>query len=68
MPQSDTTVYMVRHAESPFVFGEERIRPLSEKGLADAEAIAGINRNPVEGSECKKKRSDANQWRCWRVQ
>lgn len=31
-----TTIYMVRHAESPFVFGEEKTRGLSEKGLTDS--------------------------------
>jgi 2,3-bisphosphoglycerate-dependent phosphoglycerate mutase len=35
-----TTLYMVRHAESPFIFGEERTRPLSERGLSDARTIA----------------------------
>lgn len=37
-----TTVYMVRHAESPFVFGEERTRGLSEKGEKDAEKVMGL--------------------------
>jgi len=32
----NTIVYMVRHAESPYVRGEERSRGLSEKGRADA--------------------------------
>lgn len=31
-----TTIYFVRHAESPYVVGEERTRGLSEKGLRDA--------------------------------
>lgn len=38
----NTIVYMVRHAESPFVFGEERTRGLSGKGLADAKEVANI--------------------------
>lgn len=33
---------MVRHAESPFVFGQEKARGLSEEGLADSRRIAGI--------------------------
>lgn len=37
-----TTIYMVRHAESPFVFGEEKTRRLSEKGLMDSRKIADI--------------------------
>lgn len=37
-----TTIYMVRHAESPFVFGEEKIRGLSEKGLMDSRKIADM--------------------------
>jgi len=35
-----TTIYMVRHAKSPFVFGQERTRGLSEEGLLDAKKIA----------------------------
>ena len=35
-----TTIYMIRHAKSPFVFGQERTRGLSEKGLMDAKKIA----------------------------
>lgn len=31
-----TFIYFVRHAESPFVFGEERSRGLSDKGKSDA--------------------------------
>ncbi|MBP1994143.1 helix-turn-helix domain-containing protein [Paenibacillus eucommiae] len=34
------TIYMVRHAESPFVFGQERARGLSAKGLLDARRVA----------------------------
>ncbi|OXM85596.1 histidine phosphatase family protein [Paenibacillus rigui] len=37
-----TTLYMVRHAESPFVFGEERTRGLSEEGTADAVKVADV--------------------------
>jgi 2,3-bisphosphoglycerate-dependent phosphoglycerate mutase len=37
-----TTIYMVRHAESPFVFGQERSRGLSEKGLEDAKKVAEL--------------------------
>lgn len=34
------TIYFIRHAESPFVFGQERERPLSEKGHQDAQKIS----------------------------
>ncbi|MDF2961828.1 MAG: phosphoglycerate mutase [Paenibacillus sp.] len=37
-----TTIYMVRHAESPFVFGQEKTRGLSEEGLADAKRVAEL--------------------------
>lgn len=36
----ETTILMVRHAESPFIFGEERTRGLSNKGKVDAKEIA----------------------------
>jgi len=35
----NTIVYMVRHAESPYIPGEERSRGLSEKGRADAARV-----------------------------
>lgn len=34
-----TTIYFVRHAESPYIEGEERTRGLSEKGLRDAMTV-----------------------------
>lgn len=34
-----TTLFMIRHAESPFVFGQERTRKLSEQGEFDANKI-----------------------------
>jgi 2,3-bisphosphoglycerate-dependent phosphoglycerate mutase len=37
-----TTIFMIRHAESPFIFGEERTRKLSEQGERDARKITGI--------------------------
>ncbi|MCR8635507.1 histidine phosphatase family protein [Paenibacillus radicis (ex Xue et al. 2023)] len=37
-----TTIYMVRHAESPFSIENERVRELSPKGRADAEAVTNI--------------------------
>jgi 2,3-bisphosphoglycerate-dependent phosphoglycerate mutase len=37
-----TTIYMVRHAESSFVFGQERSRGLSEEGLEDAKRVAEL--------------------------
>ena len=33
---------MVRHAESPFIFGQEKTRGLSERGLADSNKIVDI--------------------------
>lgn len=36
----NTTIYMVRHAESPFVFGKEKERGLSEEGFIAAEKVA----------------------------
>jgi 2,3-bisphosphoglycerate-dependent phosphoglycerate mutase len=38
----NTTIYMVRHAESPFIFGQEKERGLSEEGLADSKRIAKL--------------------------
>ncbi|MUT64740.1 histidine phosphatase family protein [Paenibacillus sp. NEAU-GSW1] len=35
-----TTIYMVRHAESPFEFGQERTRGLSEEGFIAAKRVA----------------------------
>lgn len=37
-----TTIYMIRHAESPYILGQERTRPLSQKGEVDANRIANI--------------------------
>ncbi|WP_309123010.1 histidine phosphatase family protein [Paenibacillus sp.] len=37
---SITQIYMIRHAESPFVFGEERSRGLSEEGFEAARKVA----------------------------
>jgi 2,3-bisphosphoglycerate-dependent phosphoglycerate mutase len=49
-----TTVYMVRHAESPFVFGQEKTRGLSEEGLLAAKLVAdklsGVSINHVASS------------------
>jgi len=35
-----TTIYMVRHAKSPFEHGKERTRGLSPEGLEDAKEVA----------------------------
>ncbi|WP_414052604.1 histidine phosphatase family protein [Macrococcus animalis] len=35
-----TTIYFIRHAESPFIFGAERERPLSDKGFDDSRKVA----------------------------
>jgi len=37
-----THIFMIRHAESPFVFGEERSRGLSEDGFQAAMKVADI--------------------------
>jgi 2,3-bisphosphoglycerate-dependent phosphoglycerate mutase len=37
-----TTIYMVRHADSPFVFGDERNRGLSDEGVGAARRVADI--------------------------
>lgn len=42
MSSGRTILYMVRHAESPFKFGEERTRGLSDKGAAHAQELAHI--------------------------
>ena len=38
----ETTIYMIRHAESHFVFGQEKTRGLSEEGLEKTKKIAEI--------------------------
>lgn len=38
----ETNIFMIRHAESPFVFGEERTRGLSEDGIKAAMKVADI--------------------------
>ena len=38
----ETRIYMVRHADSPFVFGQEQSRGLSEQGKADAVKVADL--------------------------
>ncbi|MFC4559274.1 histidine phosphatase family protein [Virgibacillus kekensis] len=37
-----TVIYMVRHAKSPFVLGEESTRPLSSEGLTAANKVMDI--------------------------
>ena len=37
-----TNLYMVRHAESPFEFGKEKSRGLSEEGMTAARRVASI--------------------------
>lgn len=37
-----TNIYMIRHAESPFIFGEEKTRGLSEEGVAAAQHVADL--------------------------
>jgi 2,3-bisphosphoglycerate-dependent phosphoglycerate mutase len=38
----ETRIFMVRHADSPFVFGQERSRGLSEQGNVDALKVADL--------------------------
>ncbi|WP_054028406.1 histidine phosphatase family protein [Bacillus sp. FJAT-28004] len=38
----NTVIYMVRHAESPFEFGQERTRGLSVEGIAAAKQVAEV--------------------------
>ncbi|MED5017324.1 histidine phosphatase family protein [Paenibacillus chibensis] len=38
----NTVLYLVRHADSQYVPGSERSRPLSEKGLEDAQNIKAL--------------------------
>ncbi len=38
----NTAIYMIRHAKSPFVFGQERTRKLSKQGERDAERVTAI--------------------------
>ena len=37
-----TCIYMVRHAESPFEYGQERSRGLSSEGVEDAKRVAEL--------------------------
>jgi 2,3-bisphosphoglycerate-dependent phosphoglycerate mutase len=37
-----TIIYMVRHAESPFEFGQERTRGLSAEGFVEAKRVVGF--------------------------
>ncbi len=40
-----TTVYFIRHAQSDFTVRDERSRPLTAKGLADAESLVDLFRD-----------------------
>lgn len=35
-----TYIYFIRHAESKFVFGQERERPITEKGITDSRKVS----------------------------
>ncbi|AKG33609.1 histidine phosphatase family protein [Paenibacillus durus] len=41
----NTSLYMIRHAVSPYVHGQERNRGLSEQGAADARRVKEILKN-----------------------
>ena len=41
----NTTIYMIRHAKSPFVLGQERTRELSDQGIIDAKKVTAIMNN-----------------------
>lgn len=47
MVQNRTTVYFIRHAESPFSPGQERERGLSVEGHAAAERVAQVMRGEI---------------------
>ena len=38
----NTTIYMIRHAKSPFIFGQERMREISQQGIIDAKKVTEI--------------------------
>ncbi len=38
----NTSIYMIRHAESPIVFGQERTRTLSPQGEKDAKKVTSL--------------------------
>ncbi|PPA69554.1 histidine phosphatase family protein [Jeotgalibacillus proteolyticus] len=38
----NTIIYMIRHAKSPFIFGEERTRGLSKEGEIDSKKITDL--------------------------
>ena len=38
----NTTIYMIRHAESPYDDGTERTRGLTTKGIRDVEKVTDI--------------------------
>lgn len=40
-----TTIYMIRHAVSPYLTGQERTRGLSQQGAADAGRVKEILKN-----------------------
>ena len=40
-----TTIYMIRHAKSPFVLGQERTRELSPEGIIDVKKVTAIMNN-----------------------
>ena len=42
MTSTETHIYMVRHAESIYIHGEERSRGLTEKGLEYAKCVANV--------------------------
>ncbi|WP_432360461.1 histidine phosphatase family protein [Sporosarcina sp. UB5] len=41
----NTSIYMIRHAESPFVFGQERTRKLSPQGEEEARKVTALLNN-----------------------
>ena len=38
----NTTIYMIRHTKSLFIFGQERMRELSQQGIIDAKKVTEI--------------------------
>ncbi|GGE70672.1 histidine phosphatase family protein [Priestia taiwanensis] len=41
----ETNIYFIRHADSPFIFGQERERPLSEEGVQSAKRVVESLKN-----------------------
>jgi 2,3-bisphosphoglycerate-dependent phosphoglycerate mutase len=56
-----TTIYMVRHAESPHIFGEERTRGLSDEGFKAAGKVADLLESEAIHLVCSSSSTRAKQ-------